>query len=96
MIDIPLPAFHMCSMTVPLWAEWAYVAGVGICGTHPLLRKNRHATLTHLIVRPGYFRLYRRVHKEIQGCNRARTHVIAPREDLDPGLDDLFLYHVDV
>jgi len=32
MLDIPLPAFHICVLNAPLWTEWAYVAGVGICG----------------------------------------------------------------
>jgi len=30
MLDIPLPAFHMCAMDAPPWTEWAYVAGVGL------------------------------------------------------------------
>jgi len=29
-LDIPLPAFHICAMDAPLWAEGAYVGGVAI------------------------------------------------------------------
>jgi hypothetical protein len=32
LLDIPLPAFHVCAMDAPLWTEWAYVTGVAICG----------------------------------------------------------------
>ncbi|KAF9785547.1 hypothetical protein BJ322DRAFT_1063781 [Thelephora terrestris] len=31
LLDIPLPAFHVCAMDAPLWTEWAYVTGVAIC-----------------------------------------------------------------
>ncbi|KAF9650517.1 hypothetical protein BDM02DRAFT_3112040 [Thelephora ganbajun] len=30
-IGVPLPAFRICSMDIPLWTEWIYVAGVSIC-----------------------------------------------------------------
>ena len=42
-LEIPLPAFHVCSMDAPLWAEWAYVAGVGICGASPRRLHNETA-----------------------------------------------------
>ena len=34
MLDIPLPAFHICAMNAPLWIEGAYVGGVAICGRY--------------------------------------------------------------
>ena len=34
LLDIPLPAFHICAMDAPLWTEWAYVSGVAICGAY--------------------------------------------------------------
>lgn len=45
MLDIPLPAFHMCAMDAPLWTEWAYVAGVGICGEYQPHRRNPRISL---------------------------------------------------
>ena len=32
LLDIPLPAFHVCAMDAPLWAEGAYVSAVAVCG----------------------------------------------------------------
>lgn len=41
-LDIPLPAFHVCAMDAPLWAEWAYVSCVAICGVYTPLLKGSH------------------------------------------------------
>jgi len=97
MLDIPLPAFHICVLNAPLWTEWVYVAGVGICGV-PLPFHDGVFTppLTHLTIRLGDVRLHYHVHTRTQGHVRTRTQAIASREDLDPRLDGLFLYNADI
>ena len=96
MLDIPLPVFHLCAMNAPLWAEWVYVAGVGICGVSPFLRWSFHIQLTYLMIRLCNLRLHYCVHKRAQGRPWARTQTIASYEDLDPRLDGLFLYNGDI
>lgn len=45
LLDIPLPAFHICAMDAELWAEGAYVGGVAICGVYsPLWTGVQHST----------------------------------------------------
>jgi hypothetical protein len=95
-VDIPLPAFHMCALDAPLWTEWAYVAGVCVCGACPPLGRSRHISFTCPIIRPGDFRLHPRVRNKTQNCPGESTHVIAPYEDSDPGLYGLFLCDADV
>ena len=95
MVDTPLPVFHMCAMDATLWTEWAYVAGVAVCGASLLLRWDLHISLAYLMIRPGDFRLHCCVHKKTQDLLWAKTRIIASYEDLDPRLDDLFLYNAD-
>ena len=96
MLDIPLPAFHMCALNAPLWTEWAYVASVGISGACPPRGRDCHFSLICVMTRLGGFHLYHRVHDETQDCIGPTAHIITSHEDLDPGLGDLFLYHADV
>ena len=51
---------------------------------------------TYPMIRLGEFRLYHRVHKRTQDHPWARTQTITSCEDLDPRLDDLFLYNDDI
>ena len=83
-------------MDAPLWTEWAYVTGVGICGACPRLYNGIVTSNVPWCFRPSDFRLHRRDHKKTQVFPWARTLTIASDEDLDPRLDDLFLHHVNV
>ena len=95
MLDIPLAVFHMCGLDAPLWAEWAYVASVAICGARQALGWNRSTSLTSLMIRLGGLRLHPCVDNKNQVYPGPTAHVITSHEDLNPGLVDLFLYHAD-
>lgn len=74
-----------------MWPELEYA----VCPS-PSTMELSHPPLTYLMIRLGDFRLHRHVYKRTQGHVRTRTQAIASREDLDPRLDDLFLYNADV
>ena len=95
MLNVPLPAFHMCGLDAPLWAEWAYVGSVAICGACPSICRNRYISLTCLLIRPGGFHLHPCIHNKNQVCPGSTTRVVTPHEDLIPGLVDLLLRHAD-
>jgi len=95
MLDVPLPAFHMCGLDAPLWTEWAYVGSVAVCGTCPPITENHGISLMCSTARPGGFHLHPCVRNKTQVCPWSTPHVVTPHEDLTPGLVNLFLYHVD-